>query len=143
MYHHLSRVLYRRLAPMLSDDPLQGGIARQRQRLLDACEATLKRLATDPDYFAHPARFLFSEIRCLFSLEDQRRVRLIVDADVRTAGELLERRRALEPRGCAAFNRGGKPCRREALTGGRYCPSHKHLEESFGARPTQQAVSLA
>ena len=141
MYHNLSRVLYRRLAPMLRDDPRQGGIGRQRQRLLDACETTLKRLATDPDYFAHPERFLFGEIRTLFRLEDQLRVRLIIDLDLTSAKTVLERRRALEPRGCAAYNRGGSPCRREALEGGRYCPSHKHLEEA--AAPSEAVATLA
>jgi hypothetical protein len=114
---------------------------RQRQRLLDACETTLKRLTTDPDYFARPERFLFGEIRSLFRLEEQLRVRLIIDLDLTSAKTVLERRRALEPRGCAAFNRGGAPCRRDALEGGRYCPSHKHLEET--PAPSEAVATLA
>lgn len=141
LYHHLSRLLYRRLAPMLRDDPRLGGIRRQRQRLLEACEATMKRLATDPDYFAHPARFLFGEVRTLFRLEDLLRVRLLIDLDIASAQTVLERHRALRPRTCAALNRGGEPCRRDAVEGGRYCPSHRHLEET--PAPSEVSATLA
>lgn len=128
MYHHLSRMLYRELAPLLRNDPRQGGTRHQRQRLLDACEATLKRLAEDPEYFAHPERSLFAEIRPLFGLCEQLRVRLVVDLALPGARTVLERRRELLRRDCAAFTRNGEPCRRECSGGSRYCPSHRHLE---------------
>ena len=124
MYHHLSRMLYRQLAPMLH-------ASSDRQRLLDACEATLHRLATDPDYFAKPERFLFSEVRPLFGLGEQLRVRLIIDLELGIFKIALSRQRDLIRRDCAAFTRSGDPCRREPVEGTRYCPSHKHLDEAF------------
>ena len=124
MYHHLSRMLYRQLAPLLRE-------GRDRQRLLDACEATMTRLATDPDYFAKPERFLFCEVRPLFGLSEQLRVRLIIDLEIATARRALESLRALERRNCSAFTRSGSPCRREPADNSRYCPSHRHLEEIF------------
>ena len=128
MYHHLSRSLYRRLAAQLQDDPGAGGIVRQRQRLLDACEATMLRLATDPNYFAHPARFLFGEIRPLYVIADQLRVRLIVERHLAIAAVILARQQSLVQRECDALTRRGTPCRREPVEGGRFCPSHRHLE---------------
>ena len=35
------------------------------------------------------------------------------------------------PRHCRAHTRKGTPCQREPLPGRDYCPSHKHLEETF------------
>src|SRR5215210_3766431 len=96
MYHHLSRMLYRKLAPRLCD-------TGDRQRLLDACEATMRRLAEDPEYFAHPERFLFTEVRPLFGICEQLRVRLIIDVELAAARRALEPLRALERRNCAAF----------------------------------------
>lgn len=129
MYHHFSRLLYRQLAPLLRDDPRQGGIARQRQRLLDGCEATIVRLATDPEYFANPEKFLFSEIRPLFGIGQQLQVRLIIDLEMGVFKVALSRQRDLIRRDCSAFTRSGEPCQREPLEGRRYCPSHRHLEE--------------
>jgi hypothetical protein len=130
MYHHFSRLLYRQLASLLRDDPRQGGMRAQRQRLLDACEMTMKRLATDPDYFANPEKYLFSEVRPLFTIGDQLQVRLIIDLEMGIFKVALARQRELERQDCAAFTRSGDPCRREPLPGGRYCPSHRHLAES-------------
>ena len=136
MYHHLSRMLYRQLAPMLH-------ASSDRQRLLDACEATLHRLATDPDYFAKPERFLFSEVRPMFGLGEQLRVRLIIDVEIATARRALESLRPLEHRSCAAFTRTGDPCRREPNDASRYCPSHRHLEELFEDALVEDALVAA
>ena len=133
MYHHFSRLLYRQLAPLLRDDRHLGGIGDRRRRLLDACEATMKRLATDPEYFANPEKYLFSEIRPLFALAEQLQVRLIIDLEMGIFKIALSRQRDLIRRDCAAFTRSGDPCRREPVDGTRYCPSHKHLEEAFAA----------
>jgi hypothetical protein len=122
MYHHLSRSLYRRLARVLPE----GG--SERQALLDACETTMLRLATDREYFAAPERFLFLSIRCLFPIHDQRRVRQIIDRDLRVAAAILEQQAVAGPRPCRATTRGGTPCQREPVGEGRYCPSHRHLE---------------
>ena len=36
-----------------------------------------------------------------------------------------------QARNCLASTRKGTPCQREPLPGMDYCPSHKHLEETF------------
>jgi hypothetical protein len=36
-----------------------------------------------------------------------------------------------QQRNCLASTRKGTPCQREPLPGMDYCPSHKHLEETF------------
>jgi hypothetical protein len=136
MYHHLSRSLYRRLARMLEHDGAVPDLDHGRMRLLDACEVTMKRLATDPDYFAHPARFLFSEIRPLFPIHAQLQVRRIVDSGLAEAAAALEVQTALLRRGCAALTRRGSDCRREPVNGAKYCPSHRHLEHELEFLPT-------
>jgi hypothetical protein len=122
--YHLSRSLYRELAPIL---PATRG-PDDRHRLLEACESTLTRLATDPDYFAHPERQLFRAVRTLFALGDQRRVCRVIEVRLVAARAKIEHERALMRRDCGAFTRRGARCRREALEGGKYCPSHRHLE---------------
>jgi len=126
MYHHLSRSLYRRLATDL--DPND---ARARQTLLDACEMTMMRLETDREYFAHPDRFLFSAIRCLYPIHQQERVRRTVDRHLAVAAAILEQQAAQLPRSCPATTRRGDPCRREPVGDARYCPSHAHLDCDF------------
>jgi hypothetical protein len=122
--YHLSRSLYRELAALL---PEERG-SEERQHLLDACETTLNRLATDPDYFAYPARYLFREVRTMFGFCQQRRVCRIIDVRLTAARAKIEHERALMRRDCGAFTRKGTQCQREAVTGGRYCPSHRHLD---------------
>jgi hypothetical protein len=91
----------------------------------------MKRLATDPDYFANPEKYLFTEIRPLFGLAEQLQVRLVIDLEMGIFKIALARQQALIRRDCAAFTRSGDPCRREPVEGTRYCPSHKHLQEAF------------
>jgi len=60
----ISRALYRSLSEdILPSDSSASGLSNH-QRVLEACEVTVKRLATDPHYFARPARTLLREIRC-------------------------------------------------------------------------------
>ena len=109
------------------------------QRLLDACEAAMRRLAYDRRYFAHPARSLFSEVRMLFPIHEQDRVFRVIDRNVRLALEHLARLPEGgigldgQPSECRAHTRKGTPCQRQPLPGRDYCPSHKHLEESLEA----------
>lgn len=131
MHHHLSRSLYRRLAPMLENNAAHPDLDHSRQRLLDACEGTMKRLATDPDYFAYPTRFLFRDIRPLFPISAQLQVLKIVDHGLTRAVVALEAERALIRRDCAALTRRSSPCRREPVGAAKYCPSHRHLEYEF------------
>jgi hypothetical protein len=107
------------------------------QRLLDACEATMRRLAYDRRYFAHPARSLFGEVRMLFPIQEQDRVFRVIDRNIRLALEHLARLPGDgiglngQPSECRAHTRKGTPCQRQPLPGRDYCPSHKHLEESL------------
>jgi len=108
-----------------------------RQKVLGACEATMRRLAYDRRYFAHPARSLFGEVRMYFPIGEQDRVRRVIDRNVRLALEHLERLPEAglaldgQPSECHAHTRKGTPCQRQPLPGRDYCPSHKHLEESL------------
>jgi hypothetical protein len=145
MYHHLSRSMYRRLARVLEAEYRGTDIARARQTLLDACETTMLRLATDRAYFARPDRFLFSSIRLLYPIHAQRRVRRMVDRDLAVAAAILEQQAAKLPRACPATTRRGEPCRREPRGDAGYCPSHAHLEcelEGAGAGTGRRALTV-
>jgi hypothetical protein len=134
--YHFSRSIYRELAADVIEDPADSTRCRNKQRVLDACEATIRRLVYDRRYFARPARSLFNEIRIHFAITDQLKVRRVVERYVGLAIELLDRlpeEAVLDgrPRECHAHTRKGTPCQREPLPGRDYCPSHKHLEETL------------
>jgi hypothetical protein len=131
--YRFSRSIYRELAPRIdASDYTDSSTARHR--VLEACEATMRRMAYDRRYFARPAKTLFSEIRDEFALADQVQVYMVIDRYVNLALEHLEQMPddiSLDgrPRACHASTRQGTPCQREPLPGRDYCPSHKHLEE--------------
>ena len=130
--YRFSRSIYRELAPRVIDDDHDAG-CEARQRLLDACEGTIRRLTNDGRYFARPARSLFNEVRTLFPISDQIRVWLVIERNIDLALEHLARLPDGvvlngQPRQCRAHTRKGTPCQREPLAGRDYCPSHKHLE---------------
>ncbi len=132
--YRFSRSIYRELSPRIQEQPDGSGSARQE--VLEACEATIRRLACDRRYFARPARTLFTEIRDHFRLSDQIYVHRVIERNLELAEEFLEQLPndiGLDgrPRECIASTRRGTPCQREPLPGRDYCPSHKHLEESF------------
>jgi hypothetical protein len=134
--YRFSRSIYRELAPRLSH--LNGDCRAARRHVLEASEATMRRLAYDRQYFARPARSLFREVRNDFQLTDQLHVYRVIERYVILAIAYLERLPDDvgldgEPRHCSASTRKGKPCQREPLPGRDYCPSHKHLEEAFEA----------
>jgi hypothetical protein len=118
----VSRALFRRLRPYMEAAAGSGDL-----EVLGSCELAVRRMTEEPD-FADPARFLFLEIRGHFSLSEQLWVRRIVDYHLAVARKLIAQLPPEEGRECAAFNRQGSPCRREALPGSEYCPSHRHLE---------------
>jgi hypothetical protein len=135
--YRFSRSIYRELAPRVIEDPADPTDCRNKQQVLDACESAIRRLATDRRYFARPARSLFNEVRVHFAMTDQLRVWRVIERNIKLALEFLARLPdgvALDgqPRHCQAHTRRGTPCRREPLPGRDYCPSHKHLEETFG-----------
>jgi hypothetical protein len=136
--YRFSRSIYRVLAPRVIEDPHDPTGCANKQRVLDACEGAMRRLAYDRRYFARPARSLFNEVRTHFSLGDQLRVYKVIEHNINLALEMLEQLpedAGLDgrPAQCQAHTRKGTPCQRDPLPGRDYCPSHKHLEETFEA----------
>jgi hypothetical protein len=134
--YRFSRSIYRQLAPRVVEDPYDLTGCANKQKVLDSCEAAVRRLAYDRRYFARPARSLFNEVRVHFSMGDQERAWTVIECNMRLALEFLERMPEGivldgQPRQCRAHTRKGTPCRRDPLPGRDYCPSHKHLEETF------------
>lgn len=133
--YHFSRSIYRELGPRVVEDDHDPTGCRNKQTVLDACEAAIRRLTFDRRYFARPARWLFREIRPYFKLSDQLHVWRVVETNMSLAIEYLSRLpegTELDgiPRHCQAFTRQGTPCQRTPLPSRDYCPSHKHLEET-------------
>jgi hypothetical protein len=132
--YRFSRSIYREVSPYVIEDYRSNGTTN-RQRVLDACEAAMRRLAFDRRYFARPARSLFGEVRTYFPINEQLRVYKVVERNVQLAIEHLEQLPEDgigldgQPTQCSAHTRKGTPCQRTPLPGRDYCPSHKHLEE--------------
>jgi hypothetical protein len=134
--YQISRSIYRDLAPRID---ACGDVERTfsaRQQLLEACEATVQRLVSDRRYFARPAKTLFTEVREHFALAEQVHVYMVIERYIEQIEEFLDSLPADvtldgQERNCLASTRKGTPCRREPLPGRDYCPSHKHLEETF------------
>jgi hypothetical protein len=134
--YRFSRSIYRELAASVIEDERDSTGCRNKQEVLDACEEVIRRLTYDRRYFARPARTLFNEVRMHFAIGDQLRVWRVIDRNINLALLFLERMpegAGLEgiARECRAHTRKGTPCQREPLPGRDYCPSHKHLEETF------------
>src|SRR5438093_8285012 len=136
--YRFSRSIYRELAPRVIEDDRDPTGCANRQKVLDACEGAIRRLTYDRRYFARPARSLFTEVRPYFSMNDQLTVWRVVECNISLALEFLSRLPegvGLDgrPPQCNAHTRKGRPCQRTPLPGRDYCPSHKHLEETFEA----------
>lgn len=135
--YRFSRSIYRELAPRVTYDYCNGSTVSNRQRVLDACEATIRRLACDRRYFAKPARTLFNDVRVYFPISDQQHVYKVIERNISLALDHLARLEENglgldgQPAHCRASTRRGTPCQRQPLPGRDYCPSHKHLEETF------------
>lgn len=131
--YQFSRSIYRELAPDILEDRGSGNDGTNHQRVLQACESAIYRLATDRHYFARPSRTLFNDIRAFFPMTVQCRVFRVVDLHMHLAGRWLDSQaqqgydlagNRLE---CRATTRRGTPCQRTPLTHNGYCPSHQHL----------------
>ncbi len=136
--YRFSRSIYRELAPLVIEDDADPAGCRNKIRVLDACEGTIRRMTCDGRYFARPARSLFNEVRCDFAMRDQLKVWRVIETNIALALEHLSKLpegAILDgvPRQCHAHTRKGTPCQREPLPGRDYCPSHKHLEDTFDA----------
>ena len=134
--YQFSRRLYRELGPLVVSDRY-GSACHNRQHFLESCEAAFQRLASDRHYFARPSRTLFNNVLFYFPMAEQQRVYKIIDRYMRVATHFVDEREregiSLDgsPLCCHASTRKGTPCQRVPLPGSKYCPSHKHLEESF------------
>ena len=107
--------------------------------VLRACEAVIKRLATDRHYFARPARTLFCDIRSYFPMSragatsiawSSRYIGLRADdswPSTRTSGYTAV---SGDAAACRATTRKGSACQRMPLPHNGYCPSHQHLADT-------------
>lgn len=136
--YQFSRSIYRELAPRVVEDDRDPTGCRHKQVVLDACETAIRRMAYDGRYFAHPARWLFNEVRPYLRMIDQLRAWEVVEANMNLAAKFLAQYPATvdldgRPRHCQAHTREGTPCQRVPLTGRDFCPSHKEFEEFLAA----------
>jgi hypothetical protein len=134
MYQY-SRAIYRSIKDLIdpySDEETQ---LESRRAVLEECEATMERLAADPQYFARPDRALFQDIRRYFPITAQAQVAWAVQEGVSAAVGFIEQQiesGALDGgvARCKATTRKGKACQRTPLPERDYCPSHQHLERT-------------
>jgi hypothetical protein len=118
--------LWRALRPSLMPDPRRPGWSERY--LLEACEASVARLAADPRSGPIASRTLFSAARSLMRAQDQLLASHLIDRHLARARAHFEVERGAQgvdgsPR-CAALNRKGKPCAREPIWGTPFCVSH-------------------
>lgn len=133
--YQFSRRIYRELAPEILERKLPSQNESNQQRVLNACETAMERLATDRRYFTNPTRTLFKEIRIYFPMNRQLKAYKVIESYMTLAIEFLEQQPETglafdgTPLRCRATTRKGKPCQRMPLPSSQYCPSHQHLEE--------------
>jgi hypothetical protein len=144
--YQFSRSIYRDLVPRIDESEGAERTLAARRKVLEACEATIQRLVSDRRYFARPAKTLFSEVREHFALAEQVRVYMVIERHIDRIEEFLDSlpadvRLDGQRRSCLASTRKGTPCQREPLPAMDYCPSHKHLEETFGVREVETAAA--
>ena len=144
--YQLSRCIYRDLAPRIEVAESAERTFAARRKVLEACEATIERLVSDRRYFARPARTLFTEVREHFALAEQVRVYMVIERHIDRIEVFLDSLPADvtldgQQRSCLASTRKGAPCQREPLPGRDYCPSHKHLEETFEVHEVETAAA--
>lgn len=142
--YHLSRKLYLDLLPHL-----RGPVpASTRCSILLACEATVIRMAAEPETAHRADRWLFADLRHHFGLREQAAVRRALDAHLRPlAGDLrrspthARRLQRAEPERvtCTATKSGGGPCARWPVAGHDLCAAH--LRRTAPSLPTPGAPS--
>jgi hypothetical protein len=137
MYQY-SRAIYRSMKDHIDPYSDRETQLESRRAVLEACEQTMERLASDPLYFAKPERALFQDIRRYFPITAQAQVAWAVNQGVKAAVDFIEEQieSGLLDGGiarCRATTRKGKPCQRTPLPERDYCPSHQHLETKAAA----------
>ena len=140
--YQFSRAIYRELSPRIVEPPASAPPHRNQTAVLSACEAVITRLATEPHYFAHPAKTLFCDIRSYFSMSDLGSVHGVVSRYMTLAQQYLienpsEGYAAIggAPPQCRATTRKGSACQRAPLAHNGYCPSHQHLADTEDREP--------
>lgn len=135
--YQFSRAIYRELAPHIAEPSSTTSTLQSHRAVLEACESTVERLATDRFYFAKPARTLFTDIRIHFPMSAQRRVHQVVTRYIGLAQQYLAENPVAaymavsgKPLQCRATTRKGEACQRMPLPHNGYCPSHQHLAET-------------
>jgi hypothetical protein len=133
MYQY-SRAIYRSIKDLTDPYVEPQTQLEYRRAVLDACEQTMERLASDPHYFANPDRTLFQDIRRYFPITSQAHVAWCVTKVVTAACDFIQEQidaGAFDGgvARCRATTRKGKPCQRTPLPEREYCPSHQHLEQ--------------
>ena len=134
MYQY-SRAIYRSIKDMIEPYADRETQLEARRDVLEACQQTMERLASDPLYFAKPDRALFQDIRRYFPITAQAQVAWAVENGVKAAVTFIQEQieSGLLDGGvarCRATTRKGKPCQRTPLPDRDYCPSHQHLDRS-------------
>jgi len=137
MYQY-SRAIYRSIKDLIDPYVDAESQVEYRRSVLEACESTMERLATDPHYFAKPDRALFQDIRRYFPITHQAQVAWAVNKGIAAAVSFIDEQiesGALDGgiARCRATTRKGKPCQRTPLPDREYCPSHQHLETRVAA----------
>jgi hypothetical protein len=135
--YQFSRAIYRELAPHIADPSPGATAASNHAAVLGACEAVVKRLATDRHYFARPARTLFFDIRSYFPMSVQSHVQRVIARYIGYAQQFIAEHPAEgyaavsgAPPQCRATTRKGAACQRVPLAHNGYCPSHQHLADT-------------
>lgn len=138
MYEH-SRELYNAIRPFLRHD----ADAHARRAVVRDCEAAVRQVLRE-ESLGRTLHWLFFEVRTLAAATDQLALLDVIERQLHAV-----RRAALTPPPppigrCAAVNRKGKPCGRDALPGLRHCPWHRHLDEAEVAQdaPAAEAPAL-
>lgn len=129
--YHLSRSIYRELAPAVVRDSSDPTGVRGKRAVLESCETMIMRVAKEP-HFARPVRALFQDVRFRFAATDQPWVLAVIEQHAGRWREELERlseEDVVVARRCEGVSRNGTRCQRDPIEGRSYCPSHKHLEE--------------
>ena len=137
MYQY-SRAIYRSIKDMIEPYADRDTQLEARRDVLEACQQTMERLASDPLYFAKPDRALFQDIRRYFPITAQAQVAWAVENGVKAAVKFIQDQieSGLLDGGiarCRATTRKGKACQRTPLPERDYCPSHQHLETKAAA----------
>ena len=87
MYQY-SRAIYRSIKDLIDPYADRETQLESRRAVLEACEQTMERLASDPLYFAKPDRALFQDIRRYFPITPQAQVAWAVQEGVERRGRV-------------------------------------------------------